>query len=478
LGGLSKKIFQIQTISVLNNQERLLLDSGNLLFKHLDVAAGPNQQRLTAKAIMQIYQNIGYDAVGIGPFDMAGGLDFLQTDGAEDFPWISANILDENKQPLFSQWISKEIQGVHVIITALSAPPQQVFPTITIAPWESILPELLSQLTKENTDPFIILLSSLSREENRLIAEQYPAINILLGANQHQKNASPQLINNTIVTQTKKQGQYQGLLKINFGKQRTWGQDREKQVADLQNRLGSLNWQLKRLKKKSAKSTSEEKYSSTIARLQQDQEKIKAKLTSLQKTITQEQSSGTLSDQYQSRFIALKKNLPNDVNTDKILLDLNQKVRQLHKRPLKLHTGDIKESFLPDHDLIGFRVCESCHPTQTKFWQTTQHANAYMTLVKKEKNLDLECLPCHVTRNLFTNEQNIPKERLLSFPRKLQAVGCESCHGSGKKHSINPEQFKMVRQPEKDICLTCHTPEHDDDFDYETKLVLISCPPE
>lgn len=461
----------------MDNQERLLLDSGNLLFKRQGVAAGPSQERLTAEAIMQIYRDIGYDAVGIGPLDMAGGLDFLQTGVAEGFPWISANILGENKQPLFPQWIKKEIQGVQVIITALSAPPPQLFPGVTVAPWESILPQLLPQLTTENTNPFIILLSSLSTEENRLIAEQYPAITLLLGAGQHQRNASPQLINNTLVTQTEKQGQYQGILEITLGKQRTWGQDREKQVADLQNRLGSLNWQLQRLEKKSANGTSDEKYASTIARLHKDQEKIKSKLTSLQDTIAQEQSPGALSDQYQCRFIALKKNMPNDVNTDKILQNLNRQVRQLHKLPHKLQTADSKEPFSPGHDLVGFRVCDSCHPTQTEFWQSTQHANAYTTLVEKEKNLDLECLPCHVTRDLFnTSDQHLAKESLLSFPSELQAVGCEICHGEGKKHSINPEQFKMVRLPGKDICLTCHTPEHDDNFDYETKIVPVSCP--
>ncbi len=480
MGGLSKKIFQIESLTDQHKEDKLLLDSGNLLFKRPSVAAGPSQERLTAQTIMQIYQNIGYDAVGIGPLDMAAGIDFLQTEATKDFPWISANILDDHGQPLFPQWINKEVQGVQVIITALSAPPKNISPAVKVAPWESILPELMPRLTKESKTPFIILLSTLSTEENRLIAEQYPTINLLLGANQHQRNASPRLINNTLVTQTEKQGQYQGLLEINFGKQRSWGQNREKQIADLQNRLGSLNWQLQRLEKKSAKSASKEKYSRTIERLHKDREEITAKITSLQEAMAQEQSSDILTDQYKYRFIGLKKNLPNDANTEKILQNLNQRIRQLHKRPRKSqNTANSKAPFAPGHDLVGFRVCESCHPTQTEFWQTTQHANAYTTLAKKEKNLDLECLPCHVTRNLFsTNHQDLSKETLLSLPRELQSVGCENCHGSGKKHSIDPERFKMIRLPGKNICLICHTPEHDDNFEYETKIVPISCPAE
>ncbi|MBU0960356.1 MAG: hypothetical protein KKD01_07005 [Proteobacteria bacterium] len=480
MGGLSKKIFQIQTISDQSKQERLLLDSGNLLFKRQSVAAGPNQERLTAAAIMQIYQKIGYDAVGIGPLDMAAGMDFLQTGVAEDFPWISANISDDRDKPLFRQWISKEIQGVQVVITSLSAPPTTLPPSIKVAPWESILPELLPRMTKDRNNPFIILLSTLSTEENRLIAEQYPAINLLLGAGQHLRNASPQLINNTLVTQTDKQGQYQGLLEISFGKQRTWGQNREKQLADLQNRLGSLNWQLQRLEKKSAGNTSKEKYSGTIARLHKDRDTINAQIASLQDTITKEQSPDMFTDQYQYRFIGLESNMPDDSSTDNILKDLNRQIRQLHKKPSKAKkTTDTMTLFSPWRDLVGFRVCESCHVLQTEFWQTTQHARAYTTLAVKEKNLDLECLPCHVTTDLFTTSlQNLPKEHLLTLPRELQSVGCESCHGSGKTHSVDPERFKMVRLPGKNICLNCHTPEHDDNFDYETKLVPISCPAE
>lgn len=429
---------------------------------------------------MQIYKNIGYDAVAIGPLDMAAGIEFLQASASQDFPWISANILDDQNNALFRQWKSKNIQGIEVIITALSAPPKELPPAIKVAPWESILPVLLEKLTQGKNKPFIVLLSTLSTEENRLIAEQYPVINLLLGASQHHRNASPQVINNTLVTQTEKQGQYQGVLEISFGKQRIWEQDREKQVADLQNRLGSLNWQLQRLEKKSADSSSKDKYTNTIERLHKDREKLNAQITSLQETITKEQSSGLLSDQYQSRFIGLKNNMPNDIPTEMILKNLNQQIRQLHKKPStpKKRTEG-QPLFSPADNLVGFRVCESCHAPQTEFWQTTQHAKAYGTLAAKEKNLDLECLPCHVTTDLFsTSIKDLPKKSLLSFPRELQSVGCESCHGSGKKHSVNPEHFKMIRLPGKNICLNCHTPEHDDNFIYETKLLPISCPAE
>ncbi len=456
----------------------LLLDAGNLLFKRPSVAAGPSQEHLTAEAIMRVYQNIAYDAVGIGPLDMAGGFELLQRSAADNFPWISANIIDADGNPLFRQWISKEVQGVEVVITALTAPPKNLDQAVTIGHWESLLPDLLQQMSKEKNSPFIILLSSLTGEENRLIAEQYPAINLLLGADQHQQNLSPQVVNQTLVTQTGKQGKYQGLLEINFGTKRRWGQNREKELADLQNRLGSLNWQLRRLEKKSASGKISANQNSTMDRLRKNKDEMSAKIISLQETIDKGQSQTMLSDRYQYRFIGLKKNMPNDIPTEELLKQLNQQIRQLHKNPMKQNrTTDAQTLFPQRMDLVGYRVCESCHLPQTEFWRSTKHAEAYTTLVRKEKNLDLECLLCHVTQDLFsTSFQIIPTKGLLSLPRELQSVGCETCHGAGKKHSVNPERFKMVRLPGQDICLTCHTPEHDDNYNYETKLPLISCP--
>ncbi len=456
----------------------LLLDAGNLLFKRPSVAAGPSQEHLTAEAIIRIYQDIGYDAVGIGPLDMAGGIDLLQSSAADNFPWISANIIDAAGNPLFHQWISKEVQGVEVVITALTAPPKKLDQAIKIGHWESLLPELLQQISKKKNDPFIILLSSLTGEENRLIAEQYPAINLLLGADRHQQNASPQVVNHTLVTQTGKQGKYQGLLEINFGTERRWGQNREKQLADLQNRLGSLNWQLRRLEKKSASGKISANQNSTMERLRKNKDEMNAKIISLQETIGKEQSQTMLSDRYQYRFIGLKKNMANDIPTEELLKTLKQQIRQLHKKPSKHNeTTDAQTLFPQGMDLVGFRVCESCHAPQTEFWQSTQHAEAYTTLARKEKNLDLECLLCHVTQNLFSSSfQNMPTKGLLSLPRELQSVGCETCHGAGKKHSVNPEGFKMVRLPGKNICLTCHTSEHDDNFNYEIQLTPVSCP--
>ncbi len=470
MGGLSKKAFQIQTLSKQNDKQKLLVDSGNLLFKRDSITDGVNQERLTADSILKIYQNLDYDAVGVGPLDLSGGVEFIRTSSNNGFPWISANIMDDNGKPIFKQWVDKKTQDTEIVITALTAAPHHVPTDIQIKKWQTILPDLLAQINKDKRDPFIVLLSNLTPQENRLIAEQYSDIHLLISADQHKGNVSPQLVNGCLLTQTAKQGKYQGVLDIILGKNRQWGHNSAKQIADLQNKLGSINWQLSRLQKKVTVAENAEKYKNTITRLTGEKETLNAQIASLEETSIKETTNGITEDQYKYRFIGLKKNLPNDPPTDEILNNLNREIRELHKK---------ENAITHDGRMTGFRVCETCHPVQTDFWKTTRHAAAYATLTQRNKNLDLECLPCHLTLDMQNaNINNQPRKQLLSFPEELQSVGCESCHGAGKDHSVSPEQFKSVRLPDKNLCLTCHTSDHDDNFDYDAKLRQISCPAE
>lgn len=426
---------------------------------------------------MGIYQDLGYEGVGVGPFDMSAGLDLLRESRKRGFPWVSANILDPQGKPVFQAWRETSYGDTEIVITALTATPPTISTGIQVQSADKILPDLLAAIETKKNDPFIILLSTLSHNENRRIAEQYPAINLIIGADGKKGNISPLALQNCLITQTAKQGKYQGLLEIIFGDHREWGTDSNKQLADLQNKHGSINWQLRRLEKKVKSTGSDEKYKSTIYRLKKNKEDLGKEIASLKERIASEKISGASTDHYAHRFIGLKKNMPDDLPTAEKVKTLNQNIRELHQKAKTAAQKRSKSTASTELNMVGPQVCEACHSPQADFWQSTSHAKAYATLSKKKKQLDLDCLPCHVTLDLqesaFTME---PKERLLTFPQELQSVGCETCHGAGKKHSINPETYRLVRLPGEDICLTCHTPDRDDNFDYNIKLPQISCP--
>lgn len=478
MGGLSKKLFQIKNLTNDKTETRLLVDSGNLLFKRKTVAKGLNQERLTAATILDVYSDIGYDAVAVGPHDLAGGLSLLQESKASGFPWLSANIVDKNGQLLFEPIIKKHIQGQSIVITAVSNAPERAVPGVRMQSWEEVLPSLLKQITIENPDSFIVLLSSLNNKENKIIAATLPNISLLIAGDKHQGNVSPTLVNRSLLTQTERQGKSQGLLEIYFGNSRQWGQDSQKKLADLQNKLGSLNWQLRRLLKKSKASGDTDKYTATITRLEKEKEGLTSEITEMKQEALEEQREGIARDQFTYRFLPLKKNMPNDQPTDERLKKLNSDIRELNKtkKEKKKRIGQTAVIQLPQ-SLIGSNTCSSCHELQADFWKTTRHGTAYDTLLKKQKALDLECLPCHMTIDIPGGKfDSLIVESLLSYPEDLQSVGCESCHGNGQKHLQDPERFKLVRTPGINICLTCHTDDHDDNFQYQPKLEKIACP--
>ncbi|MCF8055080.1 MAG: hypothetical protein K9K37_00380 [Desulfocapsa sp.] len=480
MGGLSRKTFQINTLSDHGKKEKLLLDSGNLLFKRHNIEAGVNQERLTADSIIEIYQELGYTAVGVGPLDLAAGVDFLRHNRDKNVPWISANLLDGEEKPLFKRWISKKIQGVDVVITAITANSPQTEPGLIIKPWNTILPELLKDINNTTNNPFIILLSTLTDAENQQIAEQFSNIHLIIGADRRKGNISPLQVNGTLLTQTGTQGKYQGLLDLKFGSKRQWAEDNSKQLADLQNRLGALNWQLKRLEKKAGIPANAGKYESSITRLRNEKEELNKEIVSRQNKGKQINNEDANKDQYIIQFVDLKKSMPFDLKTENKLTQLKNEIRELHKKKKAALAKQAAENPTGyGQDMLGNQGCAICHAKQTDFWKSTNHADAYTTLVEKEKNLDLQCLPCHMTQDIQTiplGQQ--PLEHLLNFPQELQAVGCETCHGAGKKHSMEPERFKMTKLPGKKICLTCHTDDHDDNFVYNTKLPKVSCPAE
>ena len=476
MGGLSKKIYQINSLSDTLKNNRLLLDSGNLLFKKNVIELGVNQEKLTAETIMDIYQNNSYDAVGVGPLDLSAGKDFILQSYHSGFPWISINAHNSSGKPLFKEWITRQLGDTTVIITALTGSTKQSIEGITIQPWEISLRHLLEEIGSDTNKAFIIVLSSLNSEENRNIANLFPEINLIIGADTKKNNISPHLVNNCLITQTGKQGKYQGLLEIIFGKQRIWSKDSVKILADLQNKLGAINWQLKRMEKKAVKSNNKEKHKSTILRLQQEKVELSSTIESVKKDVVQEEKTGMLNDQFIYSFTALKKNKPNDQPTVEKLRILNQKVKTLHKSN-RATQKQLDATFSSIKNMLGHTQCKKCHELQAEFWETTSHSKAYETLANKNRSFDSNCLPCHLTINtsLKRVEMNTTIQ-YLSYPTHLRSVGCESCHGPGKRHSENPEKNPLVRRPDNNACLTCHTPEHDDNFEYPVKLKRISCP--
>jgi hypothetical protein len=121
---------------------------------------------------------------------------------------------------------------------------------------------------------------------------------------------------------------------------------------------------------------------------------------------------------------------------------------------------------------VGARTCAACHTAAYFWWLSTPHARAYQTLEKRGRELDLDCIGCHVTG--FER----PGGARMGHLQELYGVGCESCHGPGSEHIENPSppHRGLSRKPTEALCLDCHDPAHSDDFRYSEKEARLHVP--
>ncbi len=334
MGGLSRRAFQITTLTDKESPPALLLDAGNLLFKRPTVAH--SQELSTARGLMAIYQQMRYDAVAVGPNDLAAGREFLNNNGPEDFPWLSANLRDKNDAPIFPASRIVERGGMRVGILGITGQLAAASLETHVVDWRSVLPEQLDRLAKECH--LVIVLSSLPAGDNAEIAEKYREAHVLIAAGQ-QGGTLPRVANGTLVTQTLSQGKNLGVLDLDWLPGSSWGMDRAEQRSELQKRSS-----------------------------------------------------------FTSAVIPLTKNLPEDPQVAahiQVIKKQRSADNQAAAAPDPRHNpaGSRAEA-----GLAGFTRCQECHQAQSRYWQTTRHAGSYSTLRQQQQNFNIDCLPCHATQ--------------------------------------------------------------------------------
>ncbi len=100
---------------------------------------------------------------------------------------------------------------------------------------------------------------------------------------------------------------------------------------------------------------------------------------------------------------------------------------------------------------IGVDGCIECHPEQHNPWIETIHATAFDTLIASGDGDNEVCFPCHSVGygepSGFVNLDTTPE---------LADVQCESCHGPGSNHAIDPEDVPLDVDFESNLCGICH----------------------
>ena len=310
------------------HRPHLFVDSGNLLCKQVQISDGPSPDRLTAQSIIKAYTAMQVDAVAVGPFDLAAGLALLQTSQKQGFPWLSANLLDQKGHPLFQPMQIKKIGKIKAGIIGLTGAVSSLPAGVTRADWQAVLPALIKK-TSRKCD-VLILLSGLSPAENQEIARQFPAIHLILAADLGSGNMNPLQVNNTLITQTDRQGKYQGILTIDWQKSGRWGKAKEEELVELRNRLSALDWQIQRMRQRT--DLQQPEYIDKIAAVEKDKQTVEQQIKTLEQPMAPDSANGkTAPCSFTHAFLTLQQSLTEDPGIKAVISELKQQINNLQQ---------------------------------------------------------------------------------------------------------------------------------------------------
>ena len=327
MGGLSKKAFQLEKLRLKKSQPSLTLDAGGLLFKGRRLSPGLKEPNTTrARAIVDAYNIMAYDAVGISARDLAAGLDFLITmKERAHFPWLSANLVNKSTgRPLFTTSISRKVGDLNIAVigltgrdagSALVESDQAV-----IVPWQQVLPPLVATLAADND--MLVLLSSCLPAENEAIGRELADIHLIIQAGIGVPYYIPKKMGNALVCQTDKQGKSLGVLQINWQRSKVWDTEEEaKLVSVKKNELNGIVTRLNQYEQQLPAATL--KSQRGYQQLLKMRDQVRGELEQLQGKTVRMLASAEVPSTFKNRLIALDVSLPDD----KAVLDLVKNAR-------------------------------------------------------------------------------------------------------------------------------------------------------
>lgn len=138
-----------------------------------------------APFIVDALNSLGFQALSPSAEDLTLGLEEMERLRARaKFPFVSANLVSSaTGKPLFEPFLELSHDGMDIVVTGLSATPAPAYP---LPPQAKVLPprEALAQVfTKVRpAKAFVIVLSSLPAPEREKIQNEFPDVNLILGA--------------------------------------------------------------------------------------------------------------------------------------------------------------------------------------------------------------------------------------------------------------------------------------------------------
>jgi len=396
----------------------LVLNGGNLLFRRENlkpekVIAG----KLLADVIINSYNKMGCDALNVGAYDLALGVDFLRKqEKRAKFTFLSANIMDKHDKPIFTPSIVKHVNGVKVGIFGICDDKLKLKKMpggnkIKVANALAKAEETALRLKAEGAD-YIVLLTTLNTRHCRRIGQRDLGIDLIIGSSKRNRISLPILIDDTYIVHVERGGKSVGRLDVSF--------------------LGAAGV---------------EALSPAV--------RYKGKAVGENLFLL-------------NHFLPLKLEIKDHPEIAPMVKKVETRLSRLRQvkanKTLSITSGDSNSRVVAGDNYMFADACNKCHPDHYRRWQKTDHAQTYKSLIKVEKHFDEECIACHTLGfkqpGGFNDIQHVGE---------FANVQCESCHGPGRKHVESKGKTKMYRDlTGGKMCLRCHIEERSPDFDLET----------
>ena len=469
LGGIDHLASEVAKVRALG--PTLFLASGNSLYDGLDhhVAGsneGETQERWKAESVVQILDRLGTAAAGVGKLDLSLGLiNFSEVANAQNsgrFPFLLDNyetLLGTQAGRIFE--VANLKIGV-VSVADLSNPDGSDPPGLIKKGSLADVARATATSLRDRGAQLVVALVSGTRRDARQVAALDGIDFVVEGGVDEQQASPPAVVGPGVVVHASRQGQ--GLLVI----------DVFRTGAGTWTDVGAWSRQVERTRIEQSISVLEARLAEwnrdpNANRAEVDQQKAHlAELRSDDAALSNRpQTEGNF---FAARFVELTQDHASDASVKEAMKAYSHRVNE--------HNREAFANLLPkpaaegQPHYVGVGACESCHSGAVRWWRTTPHGHAYMTLSDREKQYNLSCVGCHVTG------YNQPGGSTVTHNEGLVDVQCEQCHGPGSAHVANPSQVAMLRTDDvpESVCLQCHTTEHSDLFNYTTYKRLLKAP--
>lgn len=200
----------------------VVVDTGDLFNEDEQLPESVQEaSRLKADLIVRVYNAIGIDAVNIGELDLVLGVDYLKDLGKKyNFPFVSANLVNAEGQPIFQRYVVKKVGDKNVGIfgvigdtSEMSAKVEEItHGAVTIQDPLEAATAIVAELSGKVD--YMIALTHQGTNRDWVIARRVKGIDLVVGGHDKQKTSQPFEADKTLIVQSGEKGQYQGLLEV------------------------------------------------------------------------------------------------------------------------------------------------------------------------------------------------------------------------------------------------------------------------